>query len=60
MLSFASRLLFGANEADDGDKFRVVLGELGSLSETTGQLQFRVRALEEFSRRRRADSIPRH
>jgi len=39
--------LFGATEAEDTDRFRVVLGELASLSETTGQLQFRVRALED-------------
>jgi len=37
----------GAQEADDDDRFRVILGELANVSETTGQLQFRIRALED-------------
>jgi len=40
-------MLLGAQEADDEDRFRVVLGEMATLSEATGQLQYHVRALED-------------
>jgi len=40
--------LVGAQEAEDEDRFRVFLGELATLSEATGQLQYRVRALEDY------------
>jgi len=41
------RLLLGAQTADDADRFKILLGEIASTSEATGQLQFRVRALED-------------
>jgi len=42
-----SRLLLGAHNSEDEDRFRVLLGEVSTVSEAAGQLQFRVRALED-------------
>jgi len=36
------------NAFDDVDRFRVVLGEMATLSEATGQHQFWIRALEDY------------
>jgi len=42
-----NRLLLGAQEATDTDRYRIILGELANVSDTAGQLQFRIRALED-------------
>jgi len=41
------RLMAGAEEAEDEDRFKILLGELASLSDATGQVQFRLKALED-------------
>jgi len=46
-ISLIFRLLIGAEEAEDADRFRVFIGEMASISEATAQLQYRVRALED-------------
>jgi len=39
--------LYGAQEADDIDRFRILLGEVAGNSEAIGQVQFRLRSLED-------------
>jgi len=42
-----ARLFKGAEDGDEEDRFKVLLGEVSGATEVVGQLQFRVKALED-------------
>jgi len=47
ILWLLNRLFKGAADGDEEDRYRVLLGEISGTTEVVGQLQYRVKALED-------------